>query len=93
MLRVNQLINQADARTEELAQAILCDPGLSARLLRLANSACYGARRRVEIVSQAIVLLGQREWRNLVTTTITVLLFEGLPADQINIDQFCNIAS
>lgn len=88
VLRVNQLINQPDTRTEELVQAILCDPGLAARLLRLVNSAYYGSRRRVETVSQAIVLLGQRELRNLITTTVAVELFEGLPADQINMDRF-----
>lgn len=88
VLRVNQLINQPDTRTDELTQAILCDPGLAARLLRLVNSAYYGSRRRVETVSQAIVLLGQRELRNLITTTVAVDMFEGLPADQINMDRF-----
>lgn len=60
---------------EELVQAILCDSGLAARLLRLVNSAYYGSRRRVETVSQAIVLLGQRELRNLITTTVAVDMF------------------
>jgi HD-like signal output (HDOD) protein len=88
VLRVNQLINEPNTRTEQLAQAILCDPGLAARLLKLVNSAYYGSRRRIETVSHAIVLLGHRELRDLVIATVAVNMFEGLPPDQVNMDRF-----
>lgn len=88
VIRVNQLINEPNTRTEDLARVILCDPGLSARLLRLVNSAYYGSRRRAETVSHAIVLLGHRELRDLITATVTVDLFEGLPPEQVNMDRF-----
>lgn len=88
VIRVNQLISEPNTQTEDLAQTILCDPGLSARLLRLVNSAYYGSRRRAETVSHAIVLLGHRELRDLITATVTVDLFEGLPPEQVNMDQF-----
>ncbi len=88
LLRVNRLISAPDTGTEELAQAILCDPGLAARLLKLVNSAYYGSRRRIETVSHAIVLLGHRELHNLVTATVAVDMFQGLPSDQVNMDRF-----
>lgn len=42
----------------ELAQAISADQALTAKLLRLSNSAYYGFPRRITTVRDAVVLLG-----------------------------------
>lgn len=86
--RVNMLIDDPTTRISDLAEAVLCDPGLAARLLRLVNSAYYSPPYRVGTVSQAIILLGQHELRNLVLATVAVDLFKGLPPEQINMEQF-----
>ena len=97
--RVNELVDQPDTRPGELAEVILCDPALAARLLRLVNSAYYGLSYQVETVSQAIQLIGQRELRDLVMATAAVNLFKGLPPEQVNMEQFwfhsiaCGIAA
>jgi len=97
--RLNELIDQPTTRPSELAEVILCDPGLSARLLRLINSAYYGLPTPVDTVSQAIHLIDQRELRNLVIATSTVNLFKDLPSEQVNMELFwfhsiaCGIAS
>lgn len=44
----------------ELAQAISADQALTAKLLRLSNSAYYGFPRRITTVRDAVVLLGFR---------------------------------
>ena len=97
--RVNELIDQPNTRPSDLAEVILCDPGLSARLLRLINSAYYGLSKPVDTVSQAIYLIGQRELRDLVVATSAVNLFKGLPPEQVNMEIFwfhsiaCGIAA
>jgi HD-like signal output (HDOD) protein len=97
--RVNELIDQPDTRPADLAEVILCDPALAARLLRLVNSAYYGLAYPVETVSQAIHLIGQQELRDLVVATAAVNLFKGLPPEQVNMEQFwfhsiaCGIAA
>lgn len=97
--RVNDLIDRPETRAADLAEVILCDPALAARLLRLVNSAYYALPYRVETVSQAIHLIGQRELRDLVMATSAVDLFKGLPPEQINMEQFwfhsiaCGIAA
>lgn len=48
----------------ELAQAISSDLALTARILRLANSAYYGFPRRITTVRDAVVLLGFRQVRS-----------------------------
>ncbi len=99
VIRVNRLIGEPNTRTADLAQAVLSDPGLATRLLRLVNSAYYGPRRRVETVSHAIILLGQRELRDLMMGTVAVELFQGLPPERVNMDRFwlhsvrCGIAA
>jgi HD-like signal output (HDOD) protein len=97
--RVNDLIDDPNTRLSDLAEVILCDPGLSARLLRLINSAYYGLSKPVDTISQAIHLIGQRELRDLVIATSVVNLFKGLPPERVNMEMFwfhsiaCGIAA
>ena len=55
-----------DFNMEEIAQKISMDPVLTAKVLRLANSAHYGASRTVASTSDASVLLGFSTLRTLV---------------------------
>lgn len=88
LLRVNVLIDDPATRIADLAEAILCDPALSARLLRLVNSAYYRLPHRVESIAYAINRIGQQALLDLVLTSSAVDLFEGLPPEQVNMDRF-----
>lgn len=88
LICINQLIDDPNSQINDLAETILCDAGLAARLLRLANSAYYSPRRRVETVSHAIIILGHRQIRDLVMTTVAVSIFKGLPPELVNMDRF-----
>lgn len=67
--RVNQLMAEPDFATAELASLISQDPGLTIRLLQIANSPFYGLSREVESISQAVSILGTERIRELVLTT------------------------
>lgn len=54
---------------DDLASIVLRDPPLTARLLRLANSAVYGRTHQVTTVNQAVVLLGFRAVKSLTLST------------------------
>jgi putative nucleotidyltransferase with HDIG domain len=54
------------ASMEEIAATISQDPGMTARVLTLANSAFYGLQAQVSTVSRALTVLGLKELRNLV---------------------------
>ncbi|MCK9485936.1 MAG: HDOD domain-containing protein [Dehalococcoidia bacterium] len=56
----------------ELAQAISSDPALTARVLRLANSAYYGFPRQITTVRDAVVILGFRQVRAAALTTCAI---------------------
>ncbi|MFP4076483.1 MAG: HDOD domain-containing protein [Halochromatium sp.] len=98
-LRVNQLIDDPASQPSDLAEVILCDPALSARLLRLLNSAFYARPQPVDTVTKAIKMIGYEALRDLVFATCAVEVFKGLPPERIDMERFwlngvaCGIAA
>lgn len=64
--RALEILNQPNASAESAARLIGQDLALSAKVLRLANSAFYGIPRSISSVDQAIVILGFQTVRSLV---------------------------
>jgi HD-like signal output (HDOD) protein len=64
LIKIIQTLDADTSSAKELEALILHDPALSARILRLANSAFYSFHTRVKTISHAIALLGM----NLVTS-------------------------
>lgn len=64
--RALEILNQANASADQAARLIGQDLALSAKVLRLANSAFYGIPRTISSVDQAIVILGFQTVRSLV---------------------------
>ena len=57
-MEVIRLADDENASMADLAAAISSDPGLAARLMRLANSAMYGQTKEVTNLDRATALLG-----------------------------------
>ena len=67
--------------SSDLANAIRNDPGLTARLLRIVNSAYYSFPTKIETVPRAITIVGTDELTSLVTATSVLKTFgSGLDA-------------
>ncbi len=58
IMKLISVINDPKSSAKDLKEIIEKDPPLSARLLRLANSAYYGLRRRIGNIQEAIVGIG-----------------------------------
>ncbi len=69
--RVLQLVSDLETDPSDLAREITRDPSLSARVLKLSNSAMMGLPRKVDTLERAILTLGFQEIRNLVLLTAT----------------------
>jgi len=87
-LRVAELVQDEDTTAEQLGELILRDPNLTARLLRLVNSAHYGLRGRVDTVTRAITMIGLRELYHLVLAVSAVKSFSSIPNSLVNMDTF-----
>lgn len=88
--RVNQLMAEPDFATAELASLISQYPGLTIRLLQIANSPFYGLSREVESISQAVSILGTERIRELVLTTSASKVLASIPVDLLRIEDFWN---
>ncbi|MCF7886327.1 MAG: HDOD domain-containing protein, partial [Candidatus Marinimicrobia bacterium] len=56
--KVQKLVNDPDVDFKELAELIKYDQGLTADVLKMANSAYFGFQREISSVKQAIIMLG-----------------------------------
>jgi EAL and modified HD-GYP domain-containing signal transduction protein len=65
---------------EDVENVIAGDPGLTLRLLRFANSAAIGSRRRFSSVREALVLLGSERVRQFALLVLLSDLGHGRPA-------------
>ncbi len=87
-VQVFELIESGDASAQQIGAVIERDPSLTARLLKLVNSAYYKLSRRIDTVSRAITILGERELYGLVIAVSAVKSFSRLPSDLVNMDSF-----
>ena len=63
-----------------LEQILLADPGVTTRVLRLANSAYFGVSRHVSTVSMAIAIIGIERLRKLLRHVLVSQVFDALQA-------------
>lgn len=67
--KVLGLMADPDISIEKIKRLISSDPGLTTKILKIANSAFYGGYRNIENLSQAILRLGLNAVRNIVVAT------------------------
>ncbi|MBI5434613.1 MAG: HDOD domain-containing protein [Planctomycetes bacterium] len=65
-LRIRDRCLDPGSDATELADAIALDPSIAARMLKNANSACFGQYAKISSIHQAVVLLGHSAIYNLV---------------------------
>lgn len=75
LVEILKVTGSEDYGTLDLTRVVLRDPPLTAKLLKLANSAIYGQARKVSTVNQAVVLLGFRAVKSLALSTSVYDMF------------------
>lgn len=64
--RLAEITNDPNYRVAEVVKLLSTDAGITADILRLANSALFGGSRKIATISDAVVRLGIRQVRSLV---------------------------
>ncbi len=64
--KVLELLQSPETNFAQLGAAISADPAVSARLLKVANSAFFSLKRQVKTLDHAIAIVGERTLRSLV---------------------------
>lgn len=75
-LQVRDVVDDPNVTASGLAEIIVTDAALSARLLKVANSALYRGRVAVDSVQMAVSRLGLKMVRNLVTSLVMEQMFQ-----------------
>ena len=70
-MRAMRELGDPEASAKAIANTISLDPAMTARLLRIANSPVFGARRKINTVSDALVLIGFSAMKGLIITVST----------------------
>lgn len=73
--RALTLVNQPEISIEELVEVVKFDPGITANILRISNSAYFGLRREIHSLHQALLLLGTQELLKIIIASGATRLF------------------
>ena len=76
-LELIEVMRTPDASLRDAARVISRDPGMSAKVLQMVNSAFFGLPRHVGSVDQAVTLLGLDNVRGLVLSAKVFSQFDG----------------
>ncbi len=87
-LAVRRLMDDPDSCIADFGEVIGRDPGLTTRLLRMANSAFFGYATRIDTVTRAIGMMGTEQLHDLVLATASTRVFRGVPNDLVTMSQF-----
>ena len=87
-MRVNQVANDPDSRSEQIAEVVQLDAALAASVLKIANSAYYGMPSKVDTISKAITRIGLHPLRDLVMSVAIIRRFRGIPAEFVSMADF-----
>ena len=75
-IKVRDVVSRPNVTAREIAQIVATDPALSARLLRVANSAIYGGAKPARDLSQTVVRLGHKMVLHLVNLLVVAQLYD-----------------
>jgi putative nucleotidyltransferase with HDIG domain len=79
--KIREVIADENSSADDIADVILTDPSIAAKIIKAANSALYQRRKKAEDCKTAVVSLGTRVTTQLVTAFTLKELFE--PKDKI----------
>lgn len=86
--RLEAAINDPQSSSHHIAEVIRHDVDLTARLLKLVNSAFYGFPGQIDSISRAMTIIGTTQLRDLALATIVMQQFEGIDHDKVSMVSF-----
>jgi HD-like signal output (HDOD) protein len=81
-------VTRDDVGLPQVARIIEEDPAMSAKVLQLTNSACFGLGQRVTSIQQSVAYLGVDVLRGLVLTTHVFAEMDTVSVPGFSLDQF-----
>lgn len=86
--RIKQTVDDPTSTIDDVAEIVMEDPNITARLLHLANSAFFGIATQIESVQRAISIMGLAHLNNLVLAISVTKAFKGINSQLVNMKDF-----
>ncbi len=87
-VKLKKTLDDPRSSFKEFSAIIGQDPSLSARLLKVVNSAFYGMEQEVETITHALGIIGTEQLTQLVLATSVTKQFSGIPENLVSMDLF-----
>lgn len=86
--RLVQAINHPRSSIADITKIISDDQGLSARILRMANSPRFGYHTQVDSITEAVTIVGTQQLSDLTLAVSVIDIFRGVPGELFNMTSF-----
>ena len=86
--RLTEVINHPRSSIEDITKVISKDQGLTARLLKLANSPLFGYFTKIDSIGKAATIIGTQQLQSLALAVSVIEVFAGVPENLINMKTF-----
>ncbi len=86
--RLYGLIQSERSTVQEIGELVSVEPNLTARLLKIVNSAFFGLNGRVQSVARAVTILGTQELYNIALAISAVRAFSRLGAGLVPLERY-----
>jgi len=87
-MKINETIVKPRSSANNIASLIRKDTSLSARLLRIVNSAFYGFPSKIDSISRAVAIIGTKQLSTLASGVTIIDMFKDIPSDVIDMKSF-----
>jgi putative nucleotidyltransferase with HDIG domain len=75
-IRVTELLETESASGRKIGETVQTDPALTARILKMINSAYYGLQNPVTSIPQAVTLLGRQQLQQVLMGSVLANVFK-----------------
>ncbi|THF62597.1 HDOD domain-containing protein [Pseudothauera rhizosphaerae] len=86
--RIRDELDSPDGSVIEVGRLVGADPALTARLLRVVNSALYGYGGQIDTVGRAVQILGLQQVHDLVLAMSLSSVFSGVRPEHMDMHRF-----
>ncbi len=85
---INDAIKNPRCSGKDIADIVSKDTSLTAKLLKIVNSAAFGMTKKVESLSYVAMALGTKQISSLALGITVINYFKGIPTKYINMQEF-----
>jgi putative nucleotidyltransferase with HDIG domain len=87
-IRISEVMGDPYSSAADFGTVVSEDPGLTARLLRLVNSAFYNLPTEIDSVTRALAVVGTEQLYDLALATSVMTMFDDVPCELVDMESF-----